>query len=314
MTRPLRIQYPGAFYHITSRGNDRKAIFKSNADRQRFLSYLESAYDRYGAVLHVHCLMDNHYHLLLETPLANLSQILHHINGAYTAYFNTKRKRSGHLFQGRYRAIVVEKDTYCQELSRYIHLNPVRAGLVDKPSEYRWSSYSYYIGKERKPAWLTTESVLGYFGQDESSARKNYRKFVETAVGLDTKAPLEEVFASTFLGSEKFIAWAKKNLIDRSKADTRNIPVLKQMVDKPSLKEIQQTIESIIGKDHPFRKALSIYMSHQYGGFRLKEIGVYYGMRGSAVSQSSRRFKQKIARDRELRKAVAEIARQLRVC
>jgi putative transposase len=100
MARPLRIQYPGAFYHITSRGNDRKAIFKSNADRQRFLSYLESAYDKYGVVLHVHCLMDNH-HLLLETPLANFSQILHHINGAYTAYFNTKRKRSGHLFQGR---------------------------------------------------------------------------------------------------------------------------------------------------------------------------------------------------------------------
>ena len=127
MARPLRIQYPGAFYHVTSRGNARKAIFRSNRDREKFLSYLESAHDRYGATIHVYCLMDNHYHVLVETPLGNLSKILHHINGAYTTYFNTKRKRSGHLFQGRYKAILVEKDSYCKELSRYIHLNPIRA-------------------------------------------------------------------------------------------------------------------------------------------------------------------------------------------
>ncbi|MCK4486466.1 MAG: transposase, partial [Desulfobacterales bacterium] len=107
MARPLRIQYPGAFYHVTSRGNERKAIFRSNSDRERFLSYLESAHGRYGAIIHVYCLIDNHYHILLETPLSNLSKVLHHINGAYTTYFNTKRKRSGHLFQGRYKAILV---------------------------------------------------------------------------------------------------------------------------------------------------------------------------------------------------------------
>ena len=159
MARPLRLQYPGAFYHVTSRGNERKSIFKTNRDRQKFLSYLESAYDRYGAIIHVYCLMNNHYHLLVETPRGNLSQILHHINGAYTAYFNTKMKRSGHLFQGRYKAILVEKDSYCQELSRYVHLNPVRTGLVKRPSEYHWSSYTYYIGQKEKPRWLITESI-----------------------------------------------------------------------------------------------------------------------------------------------------------
>jgi hypothetical protein len=123
--------------------------------------------------------MDNHYHILLETPLGNLSRILHHLHGAYTAYFNTKRNRAGHLFQGRYTAILVEKDSYSQELSRYIHLNPVRAGLADRPAECRWSSYRCYIGKEKKPAWVTTESVHGYFGQGDSSAQDNYRKFVE---------------------------------------------------------------------------------------------------------------------------------------
>ncbi len=112
MARPLRIEYPGAFYHVTSRGNERKDIFKTDSDREKFLSYLESATDRYKAAIHVYCLMSNHYHILLETPSGNLSQIMRHINGAYTTYFNVKRKRSGHLFQGRYKAIVTDADEY----------------------------------------------------------------------------------------------------------------------------------------------------------------------------------------------------------
>ncbi len=134
MARSLRIEFSGAFYHVTARGNERKPIYKSKRDRERFLSYLESATERYGAILHVYCLMDKHYHLFLETPSGNLSQIMHHIYGAYTTYFNTKRQRSGHLFQGRYKAILVDVDEYAEELSRYIHLNPVRAGIVSDPS------------------------------------------------------------------------------------------------------------------------------------------------------------------------------------
>ncbi len=118
MGRPLRIEYPGAFYHVTARGNEQREIYKSIADRERFLDYLASATERYGAVVHVWCLMTNHYHLLLEAPAGNLSQIMRHINGAYTNYFNTKRRRSGHLFQGRYKAILVERDAYAMELSR----------------------------------------------------------------------------------------------------------------------------------------------------------------------------------------------------
>jgi len=133
MGRPLRIEYHDAFYHITARGNDRQNVFRTNKDRERFLEYLESATERYKAVIHAYCLMDNHYHLLLQTPEGNLSQIMHHINGAYTNYYNTKRNRAGHLFQGRYKAILVNIDEYAKELSRYIHLNPVRAGMAEKP-------------------------------------------------------------------------------------------------------------------------------------------------------------------------------------
>ena len=124
MARPLRISYPGAFYHVTSRGNERKAVFKSSGDREKFLGYLASASQRYDARVHAYCLMDNHYHLLIQSPRANLSEIMHHINGAYTTYFNVNRARPGHLFQGRYKAILVDIDEYAKELSRYLHLNP----------------------------------------------------------------------------------------------------------------------------------------------------------------------------------------------
>ena len=153
MARPLRIEYPGAYYHITSRGNERKAIFKNNTDRISFLSYLKSAFLRYGATIHVYCLMNNHYHLLLETPKGNLSKIMHHINGAYTTYYNVKHRRAGQLTQGRYKAILVHADTYAGELSRYIHLNPVRAGMVDMPEKYTWSSYQYYMCYEYVVSW-----------------------------------------------------------------------------------------------------------------------------------------------------------------
>ena len=174
----------------------------------------------------------------------------------------------------------MEKDSYCQELSRYIYLNPVRAGLAYRPSEYRWSSYRCYIGKEKKAAWLTTESVLGYFGDDDASAQDNYRKFVEGVSWSETKNPLKDVFASTFLWSPEFITWAKEKLIDPKNADTRNIPVLRDLIDNLSLEQIERTTESIIGTKHPLFKKICIYVSHQYGGFTLKEIGAYYGMKG----------------------------------
>ncbi len=182
MARPLRINYPGAFYHITSRGNERKPVFKSNIDREKFLEYLESATLRYNAVIHAYCLLDNHYHFLLETPSGNLPQIMRHINGAYTTYFNIKRKRSGHLFQGRYKSILVDIDEYAKELSRYIHLNPVRAKIVEKPEEYKWSSFQDYIGLRKPYGWLARNFILGYFNDNTLVAQKEYKNFVSIMI------------------------------------------------------------------------------------------------------------------------------------
>jgi REP element-mobilizing transposase RayT len=140
MSRPLRIEYPGATYHITARGNERADIFRDNNDRQKLLEQLQIALQRYAIVIHAYVLMGNHYHLLLETPEGNMSQAMHFINGNYTGYFNHRHRRVGHLFQGRYKGLLVEKESYLLSLSRYIHLNPVRAGIVEYPEEYHWSN------------------------------------------------------------------------------------------------------------------------------------------------------------------------------
>jgi hypothetical protein len=162
--------------------------------------------------------MSYHYHLLLETPSGNLSQILRHVNGAYTTYFNTKRQRSGHLLQGRLKAILVDMDEYSKELSRYIHLNPFRAKMIDKLEQYRWSSYLDYIGTRKPPAWLERNFILGYFGKKPSIAQRNYREFVEAKLNQKYKNPLREVVGSTILGSVDFVKEIKERFIEAKKS------------------------------------------------------------------------------------------------
>jgi REP element-mobilizing transposase RayT len=306
----LRIEYPGAFYHVTSRGNERRTVFQSNRDRERYLSYLESAHERYGAVIHVYCLMGNHYHLLLETPRGNLSQIIHHINGAYTTYFNIKRDRSGHLFQGRFKGILVEKDAYCKELSRYIHLNPVRAGMVKAPLEYPWSSYRYFVGRDKKPEWLTMELVLGDFGGEGRTGFRRYREYVERGEAKELESPFKGVIASSFLGSEEFINNIRMKYLENRKIDKRNIPAIRKVLRGPSFEEIEKGVVKVLGRDHALYKKVCIYLSHRQSGMRLEEIGAYFGMNGSAISQLSRRFKETIKGDKELGRILGDMKEQ----
>jgi putative transposase len=140
MARPLRINYKGAFHHITARGNERKRIFLSKADHDTFLTFLKDASRKYGIIIHCYVLIGNHYHLVIETPRGLLSRFMHDVNSGYTTYFNVKRKRAGHLFQGRYKSLLVDKDSYLLELSRYVHLNPCRAGITERPEDYPLSS------------------------------------------------------------------------------------------------------------------------------------------------------------------------------
>lgn len=310
MARPLRILYPGAFYHVTSRGNERKEIFKSKRDREKFLEYLESASIRYQAVIHVFCLMDNHYHLLLETPAGNLPQIMRHINGAYTTYFNVKRNRFGHLLQGRYKAILVDKDEYAKELSRYVHLNPVRANMVDIPEEYEWSSFSYYIGNRRPPQWLFRDFILKFFGYDISSAQKKYHHFVKTAVNGDNGNPLDDVVSSTILGSPDFIDLIRENFLAEKEPD-KSLPALNELQDSVSTERIFDTVEAVYDNNNGNSRQVKMYLCRKHTKLTLKHIGNHFGIGESGVCQVGRRIEKKMAGDQEFKKIVQKIEEKI---
>ncbi|MFC1869158.1 transposase [Thermodesulfobacteriota bacterium] len=310
MARPLRITYPGAFYHITSRGNEQKAIFKSKRDRERFLEYLESASQRYDALIHAYVLMDNHYHLLLETPSGNLPQIMRHINGAYTTYFNTKRGRFGHLFQGRYKAILVDIDEYAKELSRYIHLNPVRAKVVETPEEYKWSSYQFYIGKTKPPDWLCRNFVLRYFGKKFSRSQKEYQKFVGILTGENYESPLMETVSSTILGPSDFIAYIKDKYLSGKKAD-KEIPALKELSERPLMDDIFDDVDSVFGAEESLARNIKLYLCQRYTGRKLKDIGSEFGIGESGVSQASRRISKRMGKVRKLKRKIERIEKAL---
>jgi putative transposase len=196
MARPLRIEFPGALYHVTSRGNERAAVFFTDRDRFDFLDILGDVVEQFGWLCHAYCLMPNHYHLVVQTPEPNLSRGMHRLNGVYTQRLNRRHDRVGHLFQGRFKAILVEREGHLLELARYVVLNPVRAEMVSDPSAYRWSSLRATLGQTAIPRWLTVGSLLDHFGSPQ-----RYRAFVREGVGLGS--PLENARGS-LLGSDEF--------------------------------------------------------------------------------------------------------------
>lgn len=299
MARPLRITYPGAFYHVTSRGNEQKDVFKSQRDREKFLEYLASATERYGAVIHAYCLLSNHYHLLLETPAGNLSQIMRHINGAYTTYFNVKRKRAGHLFQGRFKAILVEADEYAMELSRYIHLNPVRAGMVTRPEEYRWSSYNNYIGQGVASSWLKVETILDYFSNSAKEARQKYRSFVEDLLGKEYESPFKNTFGAAVLGTAEFIEMVTTEHLAEKEID-RAVPDIRQFKSNPELEEILKAVAAIMGGNEKLARQVGMYLCHKCSGKKLREIGNLFGVGETAIAEARRLLSRKMETDRQL--------------
>jgi putative transposase len=212
MARPLRITFPGALYHVTARGNERKAIYRDDTDRSRFLVRLAAVSARQRLRIHAYALMRNHYHLLVETREGNLARAMAQLNGAYTQEFNRRHRRSGHLLQGRYKAILVDKDSYLLEVSRYIHLNPVRVGEVRSAAEYRWSSAAAYVGQVRAPEFLTVEEVLGGFGRRRAVARRRYAGFL--AEGAEKEGPRlwAAVEGQVLLGERPWMERMKRRL------------------------------------------------------------------------------------------------------
>lgn len=234
MARPLRIEFPGAVYHVTSRGNAQADIYLDAADRLAFLDVLAEVVQRYGWLCHAYCLMDNHYHLLIETPHGELAAGMRRLNGRYTQNFNRRHRRVGHLLQGRYKAILVERDAYLLELCRYVVLNPVRAGMVKEAGAYAWSSYAATAGLAAPPAWLSTAWLLAQLAPSRTRAQARYRSFV--AEGAARRSPWEHLRGQVILGGEEFVRQLEPLLVD---AEPRaEVPRRQRHLARPGLAEI----------------------------------------------------------------------------
>lgn len=276
MARPLRLEYSGAIYHLTARGNARGEIFLDNADRELFLACLGEAVARFGWLCHAFCLMGNHYHLLVETPEANLSRGMRQLNGVYTQRFNRRHQRVGHVFQGRYKAIVVERGSHLLELCRYVVLNPVRAGMVKQAARYKWSSYAATLGAASCPDWLSTDWLLAQFGKRRSVARKRYADFV--AQGAGQPSPWDGLRGQVLLGSERF-AEQMRPLLEGTDA-LQEIPRTQRRLLRPSLKALftGPARKDKIPRDAAIRKALE-------HGYSMAAIAQHAGLHYSTVSK-----------------------------
>jgi len=268
MARPLRIEYPGAVYHVTCRGNARDKIFVGDPDRELFLEVLTQVVERFNWLCHAYCLMTNHYHLLVETIDPTLARGMRQLNGVYTQAFNRRHSRTGHVFEGRYKAILVEKDAYLLELARYVVLNPVRARAVRSARDWPWSSYRATAGMEAARPFLTLDWILSQFGNSVEKAQIAYRRFVSAGRGVTVWKNLR---GQIYLGSNEFV----EEHAPRENQRLREIPRAQRLVDRPALGSIVKTAKDAAG----VAKAYTEYAYTQ------QEIATHLGVHYSTISR-----------------------------
>jgi len=320
MARPLRIEFPGAFLYVMNRGNTGMNIFRSQRDREKFLGYVGEAVKRYGIKVHTYCLMTTHYHFLIETPHANLSQAIKWINVGYAVYFNRKQRRFGHLFQGGFKAVLVEADEYLELLSRYIHLNPVRARMVEHCRDYPWSSYQALSGYVKSPEWLETDWLLSLFGEDRDTAKKRYRDFVESVENEKIENPSDDVVGGVVLGRVDFVNWVKKTFLSKE-LNSKEIPQLKILKPRPTPDELIQAvsdefgcgIESILGKGKKRNLArdVAIYLCREMTGETSVALGRRFDISGAGIAARHDRIAKRLETDRKLKGREDRIRRKI---
>ncbi|MBU4264226.1 MAG: transposase, partial [Proteobacteria bacterium] len=279
MARPLRIEYPGAVYHVTSRGNARQSIFLDDADRQVFLKILGHVIEKYNWLCHAYCLLDNHYHLLVETPDPNLALGMRQLNGVYTQGVNRRHNRIGHVFQGRYKAILIEKNEHLLELCRYIVLNPVRAGMVSDPRKWNWSSYGATAYAVKPPAFLAVDWILNQFAKKKNAARAAYRKFVADGLRRKEETPWGKLTGQIVFGGSEFVAYIQSRLSEAK--EIGEIPRAQRFPGRPPLADLFPREKAL---DKAVRNKL-IQTAHMQYGYTLKEIADQLKIHYTTVSK-----------------------------
>jgi REP element-mobilizing transposase RayT len=245
MARPLRLEFADALYHVTSRGNERRPIFRTIRDRQAFLLFLGEATRRFGWSLTAWVLMTNHFHIVLQTPQPNLSKGMHWLNSAYANWFNRVHGRCGHLFQGRFKAFLIDRESYFADVLRYVVLNPVRAKMCELPEQYRWSSYRATAGLEVAPDWLDVEAVHGLFGPDAAAAQPLYRDFVLAKIGCEDRL-WDKLTNQLYLGSEDWCKDMRKQV--ETKPRSTDHPRMQRAVGRPKMHVIMSAVAKAAGE------------------------------------------------------------------
>jgi REP element-mobilizing transposase RayT len=272
MSRPIRIEFLDALYHITARGDRREDIFEDDQDRQMFLATLEQVITQFNWTCFAWCLMDNHYHLLMQTPDGNLSKGMRQLNGIYTQANNRRHYRVGHLFQGRFKAILVDSDAYLLELARYVVLNPVRAGMVKKAADWPWSSYRVSVGLEPAISWLEEDGLLAMFAKRRSLAQQRYAQFVEE--GIKAVSPWLNLKGQVFLGDEQFVNRMQAHIPDGN--DDVQIPLAQRRPKPQPLNEIEQLSSE---------RNAAIIAAYATGGYSYQQLADYFDIHFSTVGK-----------------------------
>lgn len=300
MPRKPRIHYPDAVYHVMLRGNGGEDLFFDSADRSRFLLLLQHGLEKFQHRIHAFCLMDNHVHLVLQVTKFPLSKIMHNLAFRYAQFMNRKLYKSGHLFQGRYKAVLVDADNYLLELVRYVHLNPLRAKLVDDPAEYGWSSHPCYLGAEILP-WLTSDWVLNQFADTRLQARQSYLKFLRDGYADNNRRDFSQgSFEGRLLGSDQFV---EQSLVRAQQVYRRPI-TLGQVIDVVcDHYQIDAEKLSAPGRQKPVpqARAMAAWLVRQSGCLQMTDLGVIFQRDPGGLSQAARRFEQRMVGDAEFR-------------
>ena len=290
MARALRVRYPGAVFHVTARGRERARLFRDDTDREKFVALLGATARDEGWVVHAWCLMGNHYHLLVETPLGDLSRGMHSINARYSQWFNGRHGRRGRVLEGRFKAAPVQKQRYLLELVRYVVLHPVRAGLAARVGDWRWSSYPATAGRQRPPDWLQVDWTLEQFARRRAAARKAYRRFV--AEGKDSGEDAERLLRRPCVGDREFCKRVRALLAGKGRKD--EIPPLVRQrraattelnaVRNAVAKEWRVTPEALSRSRGGADKMAAIYLARKLTRLNGREIGEAFGVKPARVS------------------------------
>jgi REP element-mobilizing transposase RayT len=316
MARPLRIEYPGAYYHIMNRGLSRREIFLEDKGRGQFLDLLSDISRLWKIEIYAYCLMDNHYHLLVQTPKGGLSRAMRHLDGIYTQRFNRSHHRDGPLFRGRYKAILIDAEEYFLSVVRYIHQNPVMAGVVSDMDRYRWSSHRGYLYKSERPRWLNTRSVLSRFGR-----LREYREFMRSEMEKGVVDFYRGPYQRPILGDRGFVQWVRQRVGERARVEEEKpesrtvfglgIEQIARVTAKVYGKRLEELRRSRRGEENEAR-SMAMYLCRSLGGHKHSEIGRVLGLeKTSSVSSACLRMKARVGAERKIARRAQRIEAEL---